>query len=38
VNVKAEILLEHLTKEIEEIKWLLARASATVPPDSARRE
>ena len=38
VNVKAEILLEHLTKEVEEIKWRLASASATgIPPDSARR-
>jgi uncharacterized membrane protein len=38
VNVKAEILLEHLTKEVEEIKWRLASASGTgIPPDSARR-
>ena len=38
VNVKAEILLEHLTKEVEEIKWHLVPASdAGVPPDSAPR-
>jgi uncharacterized membrane protein len=38
VNVKAEILLEHLTKEVEEIKWLVGAASRTgIPPDSARR-
>jgi uncharacterized membrane protein len=29
VNVKAEILLEHLTREIEEIKWLLTPAPDT---------
>ena len=35
VNLKAEILLEHLTKEVEEIKWLLAPASDMgVSPDS----
>jgi len=32
VNVKAEILLEHLTKEVEEIKWLVA------PGGEPRRE
>jgi uncharacterized membrane protein len=38
VNGKAEILLEHLTKEVEEMKWLLARASDTgIPPDVAGR-
>jgi len=38
VNVKAEILLEHLTKEVEEIKWLLVPAADTGDsPDSARR-
>jgi uncharacterized membrane protein len=34
VNVKAEILLEHLTREIEEVKWLLAPApDAGTAPD-----
>jgi uncharacterized membrane protein len=38
VNVKAEILLEHLTQEVERIKWLLAPASGTgIPPDSVGR-
>lgn len=37
VNVKAEILLEHLTKEVEEIKWRLASSSDTgTPTDSPR--
>ena len=38
VNVKTEILLEHLTKEVEEIKWCVAPApSAGSLPDSAVR-
>jgi uncharacterized membrane protein len=38
VNVKAEILLEHLTKEVEEIKWRLASSpEAGAPADAARR-
>jgi uncharacterized membrane protein len=38
VNVKTEILLEHLTKEVEEIKWCVAPASsAGSSPDSAVR-
>lgn len=36
VNVKAEILLEHLTKEVEEIKRVLGPAAAAGdPPESA---
>ena len=31
VNVKAEILLEHLTKEVEEIKWRLTPGSDATP-------
>jgi uncharacterized membrane protein len=38
VNVKAEILLEHLTKEVEEIKWLLVPAAGTgIPPGPTGR-
>jgi uncharacterized membrane protein len=33
VNVKAEILLEHLTEEIEDIKGVLTSLEARQPPD-----
>jgi len=35
VNVKAEILLEHLTKEVEEIKLLLAPEGRPRPDNQA---
>ncbi len=35
VNVKAEILLEHLTKEVEEIKLLLAPGGEPQPESRA---
>jgi hypothetical protein len=32
MNVKAEILMEHLTEEVEEIKQLLQQGADDAPP------